>query len=72
MEALFTTLIIDAKESRDIATFDVPGAFIQPELPKGTIMVLLKLKGIFVNIMCEANEEYRENITYKHEKRSYI
>ena len=28
-------------------------------------MVLLKLKGIFVDIMCEVNEEYRETITYE-------
>ena len=57
LEALFTTLIIDAIELRDIDTFYVPGAFLQPELPEGSGMVLLKLRGIFVDIICEVKEE---------------
>ena len=28
-------------------------------------MVLLKLRGIFVDIMCEVNEEYKETVTYE-------
>ena len=27
LEGLFTTLLIDAKKGRDVAIFDVPGAF---------------------------------------------
>ena len=65
LEALFTNLIIDAIEYRDIATFDVTGEFLQPELPEGLGMVLLKLRGIFVDIMCEVNKEYKG--TVKHE-----
>ena len=41
---------------RDTLKHDVPGAFLKPELPEGTGIVLLKLKGIFVDIMCEVNE----------------
>ena len=57
LEALFTTLLIDAKENRDVATFDVAGVFLQPEMPKSNNKVLLKLKDIFVDIMCEVNHE---------------
>ena len=55
LEELFTTLIINAIESRDIATFEVPGAFLQPELPEVLGIVLLKLRVIF-DIMCKVNE----------------
>ena len=34
VDALFATLMIDADEGRDVATFDVPGAFLQPEMPE--------------------------------------
>ena len=35
LESLMLTLVIDAKEDRDVMTADVPNAFIQAELPKG-------------------------------------
>ena len=28
------TLLIDAHEDRDVAIFDVPGAYLQAEMPK--------------------------------------
>jgi hypothetical protein len=56
-EALMGTLAIDIKEGRDIAIFDVPGAYLQAEMPKDK-KVLMKLRGQFVDIMCEVNPEY--------------
>ena len=32
-ESLFTTLVIDAYEDRDIATFNIPGAYLHAEIP---------------------------------------
>ena len=65
-EALFTTLIIDAHEKRHVATFDVQGAFLQPELQSSTDdTILLKMKGIFVDIMCDVNPEYKKPIIYE-------
>ena len=55
IESLFTSLIIDAMEGRDIAIFDVPGAFLQPEVPEDK-MILLALQGEFVDIMYKANQ----------------
>ena len=55
LEGLFATLLVDAYEDQHIATFDVNGAFLQPELPNKEEKVLLKLKGIFVDIMCQVN-----------------
>ena len=56
-EALFITLIIDTSEGRDVAIFDVPGAFLQLEVPKNN-MILMRLKGQFVDIICDVNPEH--------------
>jgi hypothetical protein len=37
-DALFITLVIDAMEGRDIATADIPGAFLQTDAKPGTYM----------------------------------
>ena len=34
LEAIVGTLLIDAHEDRDVAIFDVPGAYLQAEMPK--------------------------------------
>ena len=57
MEALMATLVIDAKEQRDVAIFDVPGAYLHADMPDDKF-VLLKLEGEFVNIMCDVNPNY--------------
>ena len=61
MEALFTTLLIHIFEVRDVATFDIPGAYIHAKMPKDKTVVL-KLKGKFVSIMCEINPEYKQHV----------
>ena len=55
-EAFLTTCVIDAEEGRDVGTADVPGAYLHAEFPKDKV-VLMRLRGIFVDIMCEANGE---------------
>ena len=59
LEGLFTTLLIDVYEGRDVATFDIPGAYLHAEMPEDKT-VILKLKGKFVSIMCEINPEYKQ------------
>ena len=54
LEALFTILIIDAHEVRDVEFFDVPGSYLNYDMPEDKF-VLLKIKGKFVDIMCEVN-----------------
>ena len=34
LEAIVGTLLIDANEKRDVAIFDVPGAYLQAEMPR--------------------------------------
>lgn len=65
VDALFSTLVVYAMEERDVAIFDVKGAFLQPEMPKGSETVLLKLKDMFVDIMCSVNPEYEKTLIYE-------
>ena len=58
LEASIAKIAIDTQENRDVAVVDVPGAFLQPELPHNSKKLLLKLKAIFVDITCEVNPEF--------------
>ena len=57
IEALFTTLVIAGHEGRQVISFDVPGAFLQADMPDDKL-VLLRLTGEFVIFMCEINPEF--------------
>ena len=63
-EALIATLIVDAKEERDVAIYDIPGAYLQTELPDDTV-IHMKLRGDFVDIMCEVNPDYLPYVIYE-------
>ena len=64
LEALIITSVIDAWEKRDVATFDVPGAYLHADLPQHKF-ALLKLRGKFVDIMCDVNPEYRKRVRFE-------
>ena len=49
-----STLLIDATEQRDVAVFDVPGAYLQTEMPVDK-RILLHTRYEFVDIICEVN-----------------
>jgi len=59
LEAIVGTLLIDDHEDRDMAIFDVPGAYLQAEMPKEK-KLLMKFRDEFVNIMCEVNPNCRK------------
>ena len=59
--SLFTALVIDACEERDIATFGIPGAYLHAKVPADK-NVILKLRSRFLDIMCDINEEYRQYV----------
>ena len=63
LESILTTLIIDAYEERDVAVTDVPGAYLHAEFPKEK-KVILKLTGVFVDIMCSVNPEHSKYVIY--------
>ena len=47
LEAIFSSLVIDANEGRDIANFDIPGAYLHSNIPEYN-HILLKVLDEFV------------------------
>ena len=62
-----STLLIDAMEQRDVAVFDVPGSYLQTEMPFKK-RVLLRIRDEFVDIMCEVNPDYKPYVQYENRK----
>ena len=65
------TLVVDVYEVRDVAIFDVPGAYLNTYMPNEKY-VRLNLEGEFVDIMCDVNPYHRPNIGHKMERRYFI
>ena len=59
---------MDVFEGRDIAIFDIPGAYLHSEMPKDKI-VLMKFRGQFADIMSEVNLEHKNNIVFEKGKK---
>ena len=60
LEALFTGLIIDAHEGRDVDCFDVPGLYFNVDIPEDNF-ILLNIKGEFMDIMCKVKPKHKKN-----------
>ena len=65
MESLILSLLIDAKERRDVATADVVGAYLLTDMHEYT---LVKLTSDATKIMCEVNNEYKNYVTTENNK----
>ena len=68
LEALILMLLIDIFEGRDVAIFDIPGAYLHALLPNEKTMIF-KLRDYFVDIMCEINPEYKQYVWYEKSKK---
>ena len=55
--ALFLTLTIDAKEGRDVAMCDIPGVFLQTDVPKGSSKVHIKIEGAMLELLAKINPQ---------------
>ena len=64
-DALLMSLVIDAIEKRFVANGDVPGAYLQTFMPD---FVLVKVTGKSVDVLCETNPQYKEDIVYEYGK----
>ena len=62
LESLILSMVIDGHERRDVATCDVAGAFLIPDIDS---FIIIKLDGDMVDIMCEANHKYKNYVTYE-------
>ena len=54
-ESVFITSAIDAKERREVATVDIPNAFIQTKIDykNGDELIVMKVRGVVVDLLVE-------------------
>ena len=72
-EALLTTAVIDAKQSRDVISLDIPNTFVQTPMPKSQQRVIMKINGLLVNYLEElCPETYSKYITHQTILRYYM
>ena len=64
-ESVFIGSVMDAKEGRDVAHVDIPGAFLQTEAGDDTI---IKLQGVLVLTLLKINPEWRNFVVYEGKK----
>ena len=64
LESILMTLVIDAWEDRDIVVANIPGAYLHAEFPTDK-RIILKLKGVFVDIMVDVNPGFKHHIVYQ-------
>ena len=71
--ALFITAAIDAREGREVATCDIPNAFIQtdqPEIDKDGQRFIMKIRGALVDILLELDPTtYRDFVSIENKKK---
>jgi hypothetical protein len=59
-DALMISIIVEAFESRDVATADVAGAFLKAFIDD---FVIMKFVGASVKILCDLNPEHKKYVT---------
>lgn len=64
-ESPFLSCVIDAKERRDVATIDVPGAFMQADIDE---LVHARLAGPLATLMARVDPKKRERFTHHDSK----
>jgi hypothetical protein len=70
IEALFLTSIIDAKEGRDVATVDIPGAFLHSDIDE---LIHLIMDGPMADLLVKVNpEKYCEFVVKDRNGKSVI
>ena len=62
------SLMIDAKERRDVAMADGEGAYLHADMKD---FVLLKLVGEAVDIMCQVNPKYENFLSLRKGRRYF-
>jgi hypothetical protein len=69
LESIMLTGVINAHEGHDVMTCDIPNAFIQalmPEIKTGEEQVMIKIRGMLVNMLVKLNLElYRPYVVYE-------
>ena len=62
-ESVLLTAAIEAKEGRDVATFDIPNAFIQTMVEHEDAQgdrIIMKIRGAMVDMLLEIDQSYAD------------
>ena len=62
LESLILSCVQDAKESRDVATVDIPGAFLHSDVDE---IIHVKIEGDMALLLVKAAPEYAEYLEYE-------
>ena len=65
-ESTLLTAVIEAEEERDVATCDIPNAFIQTQVEEKDQdgnRTIMKIRGILIDVLCEMDPVYGEHVT---------
>ena len=65
-EGLMLSSMIDAMEGREVATTDIPGAFLQTDYDKGDIHI--KLDGAMVTLLEDIDAEYYKDFVFTYKR----
>ena len=67
-ESVLLTAAIEAHENRDVATWDIPNAFIQTaveELDKDGDRIVMKIRGAMVDMLLEIDPEHEHYVVWE-------
>jgi hypothetical protein len=64
LEGLILSLMIDAKEGRDVATTDIAGAYLHATMDD---FVIVKLTGKIIDIMCDVNPDLQKLVVIEND-----
>ena len=71
-ESIMLTAAIEAKERRDVATFDIPNAFIQTLVDKQDEQgdrIIMKIRGAMIDMLLEIDKDYKKFVAYENGQR---
>ena len=66
-ESVLLTAVIEAQEHRDVATFDIPNAFIQTPVEDTDDQgdrITMKIRGAMIDMLLEIDSSYEEYVTW--------
>jgi hypothetical protein len=71
-ESTLLIAVIEAEEERDIATCDIPNAFIQTHMEdkdQDGNRTIIKIRGVLVDVLCDIDPKYKEYVEIENEKK---
>jgi Reverse transcriptase (RNA-dependent DNA polymerase) len=66
IESLFLSCVMDAYEQRDVATIDIPSAFMQAFIDE---LVHIKFDDEIIDLLCDVDPSLKQYVTYENGKR---